>query len=159
MSQPDPLAFVVLDLAGLRFALPIEAVERITAAAELTPLPGVPALVRGVINVAGDILPVFDLRSRFGISTSPIDPRQQFALVATSQRRLALLVDDTEGVSEYDASEIDTARRNAEGLDHVLGLLRLPDGVLLIHDPERFLSAAEDQELDSALQRRIAADD
>jgi len=150
------IALVVLDLAGVRFALPIESVERITPAAELTPLPGSPALVGGVINVAGAILPVLDLRSRFGIAASPLDPRQQFALVATSRRRLVLLVDDAEGVAEYDVAAIDEARRDAQDLDHLLGVLRLPDGVLLIHDPERFLSAGENRELADALQRRSA---
>ena len=63
--EPENRArWVLFALDAGRYALPLESVERIVRAAEITPLPNTPAVVLGALDIAGDILPVFSLRRR-----------------------------------------------------------------------------------------------
>ena len=57
---------VVFTLDGQRFGLHLSAVERVAHAARVTSLPKAPEIVAGVINIHGDVLPIVDVRSRFG---------------------------------------------------------------------------------------------
>ncbi len=57
---------VILELDGVRYALPVEVVERVARMAALTRVPDAPGHVLGVLNVGGEVLPVLDLRLRLG---------------------------------------------------------------------------------------------
>ena len=60
---------VVFELADEFYALDIHRVESIIKMQEITSVPHAPAFVDGVINLRGEVLPVVDLRSRFGLDT------------------------------------------------------------------------------------------
>ncbi len=143
--------WVVFALDAGRYALPLASVERIVRAAEITPLPRAPALVLGVIDLAGRVLPVFDIRQRFGLPSRPLDPADQFLIGRTSERAVAIVVNETHGLIEHSAAVV-PAGRIAANLDQIEGVIKLEDGMVLIHDLERFLSADESRALDEALK-------
>ncbi len=150
MIFPDPL--VVFRLDAWRYALPLASVERIVRAVAVTTLPRAPSIVLGVIDVAGRILPVLDLRRRFGLPAKEIAPASQFLIARTSRRTVVLVVDETQEVAARgDAAAVDAADI-VPGLAHVRGVVRLGDGLVLIHDLENFLSLDEAHALDAALQ-------
>lgn len=153
----ERLQAVVFRLDAQRFALPLAAVRRIVRAVEVTPLPGAPALVLGAIDVQGDVVPVFDFRRRLGAMGREIDPADQFMIASTARRAVALLIDEAFGVIECERSAVVDSGPVASGLEQFSGVLRLDDGLVLIHDLEKFLSAAESRALDVAMDRRPAA--
>ena len=61
-----PLSFLVFAVERL-YALDIELVERVLRAVEIRPLPSGPEILAGLVNVRGSVLPVVDLRARFGL--------------------------------------------------------------------------------------------
>jgi len=142
------MQLVTFRIDGQRHALPLAVVERVLPAAEITPLPGAPALVLGVIDVAGALLPVFSLRRRLGLAQPGPRPADHFLIARSPRRRLALLVEEVHGVVEREPVPLGEL---AAGLEYLEGLARLDDGLLLIHDLERFLSPAEEHALDQAL--------
>lgn len=153
----DPAArettrWVVFRLDEHRCAVPLEAVQRIIRAVAVTPLPKAPAIVIGVIDLQGQVLPVCDIRRRFELPSRPIHLSDQFAIVRTPRRTVALLIDAAEGVIERPAGTVVRARDLDAGLDHLRGVIRLDDGLVLIQDLERFLSADEARTLDEALK-------
>jgi purine-binding chemotaxis protein CheW len=151
MTASDPL--VVFRLDAQRYALPLMDVERIVRAVALTALPQAPAIVLGVIDVAGQVLPVLDLRRRFGLPKKEIDPTSQFLIARTSRRAVVLVVDEAQEVAAWtDADVVVESARIVPGLAHVRGVARLGDGLVLIHDLENFLSLDETQALDEALE-------
>jgi purine-binding chemotaxis protein CheW len=156
-STPEPPAadeaalWVVARVDEHRFALPLAAVERIVRAVAITPLPKAPPVVLGVIDVQGRVLPVLDLRRRFQRPSRPLRLTDQLSIVRTERRTVALLIDAAEGVIERSAGDIVAARDLDAGLDHLRGIVRVEDGLVLIHDLERFLSADEARALDEAL--------
>jgi len=146
----------VFSLDAGRYALPLAAVDRIVRAVEVTHLPTAPPIVRGAIDVQGRVLPVFDLRRRFGLPERDIDPADQFVIARSANRTVVLVVDTAQGVVQSPLSDTTSAASIASGLEHIRGVIRLPDGLVLIQDLDLFLSAAESRALDEALERGAA---
>lgn len=138
-------------LEGQRYALPLGSVERIVRAAEITPLPGAPAVVIGVISVEGRILPVVDARSRLGLPARDIDPDDHFVIARVGMKTVVLVIDEPEAVIEVGAGDVTAGPEIVGGLQHVRGVVRLDDGLALIHDLENFLSLEETRALDDAI--------
>ena len=88
---------VTFTLDHQRYAVNLSAVERIVPAAEVTPLPRAPGTVLGVIDVQGQILPVFDIRSRFGLPERDMDLNDKLIIANTPRRTVVLVVDSVTG--------------------------------------------------------------
>lgn len=72
-------------------------VEEINRHTEVTPVPGAPACVRGLINLRGEVVTVLDLKTILGLGTTEIGPGTRNVIVRSHGERIALLVD---GVSD-----------------------------------------------------------
>ena len=150
--NPDGLSrLVVFTLDEQRYALRLAAVERIVRVVEATPLPKAPEIVLGVVNVEGRVLPVVNIRRRFHLPEREADPRDQMILARTSRRPVALVVDAVGGVVERAGGEVIPAENIVPGTDYVDGVVKLSDGLALIHDLEKFLSLEEENNLGKAL--------
>ena len=146
---------VVFRLDAQRYAVPLVVVERIVRASEITPLPNSQDIVLGAIDVAGCVLPVLNIRRRFRLPEREICPADQFLIASTTQRMVVLVVDEAQGVIERSPSEIVGAAQIVPGLDHIQGAVRLDDGLVLIHNLEKFLSLDEARALDEALNGEV----
>ena len=78
---PDPAQYLTFMLAGEMFAIGILAIKEIIEYGSLTPVPMMPASVRGVINLRGAVVPVMDLLARFGKPPSPVTKRSCIVIV------------------------------------------------------------------------------
>jgi purine-binding chemotaxis protein CheW len=134
-----------------RLALPLSQVERVVRAVAITPLPQAPGVVAGVIDVQGLVIPVLDIRRRFGLAGREVELTDAFILTRAGAQRLALIVEEVEGVTAVRADARVEADQVFPGLPWLEGILRLPDGLVLIQDLARFLSLAESRELSLAL--------
>jgi len=141
---------VVVEVAGQRWALPLQAVERALAMVEVSPLPGSPTGVRGAINVGGEPVPVLDLEVRIGRRPRERGARGTLVLARTATRRVALPVDDVLGVVAVECSAIGPAPASVPA--PVGGIAALPDGVLLIYDVDAFLTAEDERAVAAALR-------
>ncbi len=151
--------WVVFRLDQNRYALPLAAVERVVRAAQITPLPSAPAIILGALNIAGAVLPVFNVRRRFRLPERDIDPTDHFLIARTGQRTVVLAIDHPQGVLELPAAEAIDATAITPNPGYFSGVLRLEDGLVLIHNLEVFLSADESQGLDAALTRGMPSAD
>lgn len=147
---------IVFTLDGQRCGIALAAVERVVRMVEITPLPGVPAFVSGVINVQGEIVPVVDLRLRFGLPTRPVELDDQLIITRCAGRSMALTVDTAQGVCDCRQEAVTEAGDILPDLPFLSGIAKLPDGLLLIHDLEQFLPLHEAQTLDEAVARELA---
>ena len=154
-ASAERARWVLFRVAAERFALPLDAVVRVVRAAEITPLPHAPAAVLGALDVAGEVLPVFDLRRHFGMPARDLHPDQQFLVAETRERRVVLVVDVALDVLERSPRErLNTARIAPDS--PLAGVLTSEDGLVLIHDLEKLLTTEETRALDLALDEARA---
>jgi purine-binding chemotaxis protein CheW len=142
---------VVFTLDEQRYAVPLSAVERIVRLVEITPVPETPEIVLGVINVQGRILPVVNIRRRFHLPARELHPSDHLLIARTSQRTVALVVDAVNEVATLSSHEMVTREKILTHLGYVAGVVKRPDGLILIHDLDRFLSLEEEQALHDAI--------
>ncbi|MDB6060963.1 MAG: chemotaxis protein CheW [Verrucomicrobiaceae bacterium] len=143
---------VVFKLDAQRFALPLDQVERATRSVAITPLPHAPAVIAGVVDVRGSVIPVIDIRKRLGLPGRAPTLNDQLLIAGTSKRRYAALVDTILDVLVYAPGDFSVAEHVVPGLEFLKGIVRLSDGIVLIHDFEQFLSLEEERALDEVLR-------
>ena len=143
----DSEQLVVFTLDEYRYALPLSSVERGVRMVEITPLPKAPPIVIGAINLAGLIVPVLDVRTRFALPARRPGIGDQLLIARTQRRTVALAVDAVEGVVPRSPEEVVAPPAIAPGLEYLAGVIKLADGMLFIHDLDRFLSLDEEQQL------------
>lgn len=144
---------VIFTLHDLHYGLPLGMVDRVVRAVEITPLPRAPQIVLGVVNVQGRVIPVVDVRRRFGLPERGISLTDQMIIAHTARRPVALVVDSVSGVLDYsEAQAVDGAEVLSE-LDYIRGVVKRDDGLILIHDLDTFLSLEEQAGLDWVLER------
>jgi len=144
------MRFVTFELDGARFGVPERDVVAISRAVLIAPLPRAPAIVEGVVDLHGAIVPVLDVRARFGLPPRALSASDHFVFVraAAMAGPRALRVDRALDLIELD----DIADvRDLPYVEHVAGVARSPDGLVLVHDVATFLSEAEQLALADAL--------
>jgi purine-binding chemotaxis protein CheW len=149
----ERMQLVVFRVDEQRYALALDAVARIVRAVEVTPLPGAPHIVLGVIDVEGSVLPVLSIRRRFQVPQREIAPTDQFLIAWAAGRAVALVIDEVQGVMEREQSAVTPSHGIAPGLEQFEGIVTLDDGLVLIHDPQKFLSLDDARALDDAMDR------
>ena len=143
--------FVIFSLDKQRYALHLSVVKTTVRAVEVTPLPKAPDIVLGVINVKGQIIPVVNLRRRFDLPEREIELSNRLIIARTASRTVAILADAVTGVVELGAQQLVAAEEVLPGAEYVEGILKLPDGLVLIHDLDSFLSLDEESTLNAAM--------
>lgn len=140
-----------------RYAIRADAVVEIVRAVAVTPLPNAPAVVEGIIDVRGSIVPVFDLRRRFHLPLRELSPTDHFVIVRASTRQAAMHVDRVLDLENVDESSVSRVTDRVLRADYVAGVATTADGLAVIHDVDEFLSAAEAESLDAALAESAGA--
>ena len=139
-------------VAGAAGAIDAAAVREVARMVRVTPLPGAPAPVEGVIVVRGASVPVIDLRARLGLPSRPATDADYLVVVATAHRTVALRVDDVDDVRDVPDHAIERAAGLVASAATVAGVVRLEDGLLVVHDADAFLSQAEADAIDRAMR-------
>jgi len=145
-------AVFVLAIDDCRLAVPLSTVQTVTRAVAVTALPKAPAVVDGVIDLHGKLVPVLDVRSRFGLAPRALSPTEHFLIASAGKRTVALRADRALEVMQIPCEQIERIDGVVANTDYVAGVAKLADGLVLIHDLETFLSAAEAKALDGAIE-------
>ncbi|MEW6194594.1 MAG: chemotaxis protein CheW [Bacteroidota bacterium] len=144
---------LVFSLEKRKYALNVECVERIIPSVSITPLPGAPTIIRGVIKLHEKIVPIANIHKRFEISDHEINLSDQIIIADTGKRIIGLLVDSVHDVIPSDEEKIVPADKILKSLQYVEGIVQAEDGLIIIHNLEKFLSLEEVQTLDNILTK------
>ncbi len=98
--------YISFRIGGEEYAIDIMAVREIKGWTETTSLPNQPQYILGVMNLRGTIVPVFDLRCRFGMGLTEASRSHVVIIVAVLDRIVGLLVDAVSDILTIDSSEI-----------------------------------------------------
>ncbi len=105
-SVGEPLQFVTFTVAEEAYAVDIMQVREIKAWSEVTRLPNQPEHMRGVLNLRGVIVPIFDLRCRFGSGLTDATATHVVVIVAVADRVVGILVDAVSDILTVSAEQI-----------------------------------------------------
>lgn len=145
------MKILLVQVRGSRYAVPADCVVEIIRAVAVTTLPDAPRVVSGIINVRGVLTAVIDPAVRFGHPETEIRASDNFVLVSVPSRTVALRVesaDDLEDVADEDIRQAETVSGSGRRL---AGVATLPDGLVVIYDPAKFLDEAESAALTEAM--------
>lgn len=106
-SANEPtLQFITFTIAAAEYGIDIMVVREIKGWIETTKIPNAPSYVRGVINLRGIIVPIFDLRERFGMGLTVPTQMHVVIIVDTGTRTVGLLVDTVSDIISISPNDI-----------------------------------------------------
>ena len=152
MKKSDFLVIFTLD--DQRYALPLPAADRVVRMVAITPLPKAPDIILGVVNFQGQVIPVINVRRRFCLPDREIALTDQLVVAHTARRPVALVADAVLDVIACSAQNLIATENILPKVEYVKGVVKLTDGLILIHDLDKFLSLEEESSLDQALENR-----
>jgi len=146
--QARPGKYLSFTLAGEIYAVPVTVVREIIRLCPVTPVAGMPAHVRGVINLRGRVIPLIDLRLRFGLPAAPDHDRTCFVVGqvaggAGGGRPYAVVVDGVEEVCPLGRDDIAPTPDFGTGVDtrFITGMARREQGVTTLIDLDAVAAA------------------
>lgn len=155
--------YLTFALGNEEYGLQILKVREIIAWMEMTAVPRTPAYVKGVINLRGQVIPVIDLRAKFGMPAIP-RTEQTCIIVAEMEQtgrriRTGLIVDRVSEVLNIAAEAIEDSPTFDPSVrsDFILGLGKAGSGVKILLDIDRVLSTADVIVLDGIPQTKAVA--
>jgi purine-binding chemotaxis protein CheW len=159
-SQKEDLRqFVSFIIAGEEFGVNILTVQEIIRPVEITRVPHAPEFVEGVINLRGRILPVIDLRTRFGFPEREQDDDMRIVVVEIGEQTIGFMTDSVQEVLRVDVTSIEPAPEIAVGIDagYLRGVAKLDERLLILLELENILSDDEAKELQGLDQEQSEA--
>ena len=130
-------SFVEAELGSGRVALPLHQVQRIVRAAALHAVPGARSCLLGALDLAGQLVCVYDARKLLGLPTRPMRASDRIVIASVPQR-CGLLVDGVIGT--VDASRLEDTESFAMHAAGIRGVVRAAGGLLLVQDLRRLLA-------------------
>jgi purine-binding chemotaxis protein CheW len=144
-----------LQVVGFRigretFGLPISIVREIVRVPEITSVPNAPDYIEGVINLRGRIIPVVDLRKRFGDKSFERNKKNRIVVVELQARAVGLIVNSASEVLRIPPTDIDEPHNVfKEGeLNYITGIGKLNGRLVILLDLSKVLERGELNHLD-----------
>jgi purine-binding chemotaxis protein CheW len=125
----------------------IMAVREIKGWSEITHLPKQPEYVRGVLNLRGVIVPIVDLRCRFGQGVTEATPLHVVIIVQIGEQEVGLLADRVLDIVSFDAAAVQPVPRttDASQVEFLSGLVTVDGAMLALIDLPHLFSPASDE--------------
>ena len=148
---------VVFDLASESYGVDIGAVREIIRMQEITRVPRAPDFVEGVINLRGKVIPVVDLRKRFGLAVGEENKDNRIVVVDIGGQDIGVVVDAVTEVLRIPAGAIEPPSSviTSADFEYLLGIVKLADKMIILLELESVLS---EKEKDLLSEDSLAAD-
>ena len=144
--QDDELIQLVTFSIGVEeFGVDILKVQEIIRTMEITKVPRAQDFVEGVINLRGKVIPIIDLRRRFGLASKAYDKHTRIIVIEINDMIVGFVVDAVSEVLRIPAGTIEPPPPVVAGLesDYISGVGKLHDRLLILLDLDKLLSGAD----------------
>ncbi|MEK8024251.1 MAG: chemotaxis protein CheW [Candidatus Hydrogenedentota bacterium] len=160
-SAENAETVVVVCVIGTgHYGVPVEKVREVLLPPEVTRLPGMPGFIEGIIRLRGQVIPIVDLRTRFGLKAE-IHAECRAVVVTMSGRTIGFLVDAVLAVRRFPSRAIRPLPQDIpmEGREFLAGVAPASEdekGLLLLLDVEKILNMEEQTALAGASLAGVA---
>jgi len=137
-------------LANEEYGLDIMKVQEIILMGEITEIPEVPDYLRGLINLRGKVIPIVDLRCRFGLEVGGNTESTRIMVVNASDTTFGIIVDAVNEVLRIDADEVEPAPTGLLGTDqsYIQGLVKMSERIMILLNLNMVLSQKDQVRVD-----------
>jgi purine-binding chemotaxis protein CheW len=131
-------------LGGEEYGIEITTIQEIILMGDVTRVPQVPHFIEGLINLRGSVIPIIDLRKRFGLPLTERTEETRVVVVNVSEKTMGLVVDAVTQVIRVNQDQIEPTPPtvSAAGKEHIAGLAKFDNRMLILLDIERLLESA-----------------
>jgi len=135
--------FAIFGIGGETFGIAIEKVVEILNPRKVFSVPGLPMFLSGVMNVRGTVIPLLDLRNRFG--KAPAGKKERIVVVRLGSEKIGCLVDDIKEILSLSEEDISRPPRIFRGFktEYLTGIGRKGEQIILILNLDNILTSEE----------------
>ncbi len=139
------LQAVVFMLNRAYYGVPILQVQEIVKMTEITELPNTPDFVQGIVNLRGKIIPIIDMRKRFGLPEETIDENWKILILKEEDVLFGVMVDQISEVEKVPATLIEKPPKIVAGVNgkFINGIAKTENRLLILLDIAKILSDEE----------------
>lgn len=150
---------VVFELENELYGVDIHQVQEIIRVPAITHVPRTPDFVEGVINLRGNVIPILDLRKRFGFGPGGDDNDKRIVVVEMGDKTLGVIVDAVTEVLLVDEDAVEPPSPYIVTVDsqYIVGVARLKEQLIIVLDLNQVLSMGERDDL-TRMEREKRAD-
>jgi len=136
------MQLVSFRLAGEEYGIEIIKVREIILMGEITAIPETPDYVKGLINLRGTVVPIIDLRLRFGLPLGEITDESRIVVVNVAGKALGIVVDAVDEVLRITGEQIAPPPPTVAGMgrEYLIGLAKLGERLLIMLDVDKILT-------------------
>jgi purine-binding chemotaxis protein CheW len=151
--ETDIVQLVSFLLDEMEYGIDILKVHEIIRMPEITRLPNTPGFIKGVINLRGSVIPVVDVRDRFGFPAGEVTDLTRIIVIEIGEKLVGLLVDNVYQVVRLPLTHIDPPSELIEGIseEFIEGIGRLRDRLIIILKLDSMLFSRSESEQEAAV--------
>ncbi len=148
-SSGDQRQFLTFAIGGEEYGVDIMIVREIKGWTDVTRLPNSPEFLRGVMNLRGLIVPIFDLRARFKHEMTQANSKHVIIILAVGTRNIGILVDAVSDILTVMQSDIKPAPEMETGVssDFINGLISLEERMVVLLSVEHLFDVQQVEKL------------
>jgi purine-binding chemotaxis protein CheW len=148
-SQNEITQWVKFSLGGESYGIRVLKVQEIQRYSEISPIPGAPSYVLGIINLRGSVISVLNTREKFGLPDYEITDDSRIVILEVGKQIIGILVDSVAEVISLQASDVDVAPNvgNDEVAKFIDGVSNKGGELLILLDAEKILNEDEWEDL------------
>ncbi len=146
--------YLTFHLAGEDYGIEIQYVIEIIGIQNITDVPDMPIFIRGVINLRGKVIPIMDVRARFGLEERDYDERTCIIVVNIESTEVGLVVDEVSEVADIPEENVEPAPRTSKNNDdnYIEGMGKINNEVKILLNIYKLLFSGEMQEILESLE-------
>ncbi len=148
----NTIQVVSFKLGSEEYGVDIAQVQEINRMVAITHVPRAPLFMEGVINLRGQLIPIIDLRTRFGMPRAEHTKHTRIVVTEIGTKRVGMVVDSVSEVLRLDTDQIEPAPEMITGVEteYIRGVGKIEDRLIILLDLARIISSGERRELESA---------
>jgi len=153
-SSDETKQLISFTVGSEEYGLELLRVKEVIRMRQITWLPKAPACVKGIINLRGDVIPIVDLRERFGLQQQQQTANTRVIVVEVNGKPVGMVVDSASQVVRVPADQFDPPPTvmGERSQDFITAVGKTGDRLIIMIDAEKILSTAEMSQIDFSLQ-------
>jgi len=149
---------VIFKLGGEEYGLDIMKVYGIEKYQQITKVPNTPEYIEGIINLRGEVHPIYNLRKKFKMPEKPIDDDTKMIIVNSNDMMVGFIVDAVSEIRHIEESDIKPGPKLISGIDrrYIIGVGKVGERMIILLDVDLILEDEEKREISQVIEENNA---